>query len=37
VLCDRLEQQKYHLPLFDTDAWVRDFETALAECLRLSK
>jgi protein O-GlcNAc transferase len=34
VLRDRLEQQKYHLPLFDTDAWVRDFETALVDCLR---
>jgi protein O-GlcNAc transferase len=30
VLRDRLLQQKYHLPLFDTDAWVRDFENAIA-------
>jgi hypothetical protein len=26
-----LYQQKYHLPLFDTDTWVRDFETALED------
>jgi protein O-GlcNAc transferase len=30
VLRDRLQQQKYHLPLFDTDVWVRDFENAIA-------
>jgi protein O-GlcNAc transferase len=29
VLRDRLQQQKYQLPLFDTDAWVRDFENAM--------
>jgi protein O-GlcNAc transferase len=29
VLRDRLQQQKYHLPLFDTDTWVREFETAI--------
>ena len=28
---DRLQQQKYQLPLFNTDAWVRDFETALLQ------
>jgi protein O-GlcNAc transferase len=33
----RLQQQKYHLPLFDTDTWVRDFERAMEDCLRLSK
>jgi protein O-GlcNAc transferase len=37
LLRDRLQQQKYHLPLFDTTAWVRDFETAMEDCLRSSK
>jgi protein O-GlcNAc transferase len=33
-LRDRLAQQKYHLPLFDTDTWVQNFELALEQCLR---
>jgi protein O-GlcNAc transferase len=36
VFRDRLETNKYHLPLFDTDAWVHNFELALEQCFRSS-
>jgi len=29
VFRKHLQQHKYHLPAFDTDVWVRDFEAAM--------
>jgi protein O-GlcNAc transferase len=34
---DHLQQHRYHLPLFDTDAWVRNLESALIEICQRSE